>query len=220
MLTAILFDLDGTLVNTDPIHFRLWQDMLLPYGLDIDRAFYNRRISGGTNDAILQDILPQLSAEERLEFADKKEALFRESGEQLERLAGLNEILHWCQSLALKKAVVTNAPELNAIFMLDALGLTDTFPIVILGEEASAGKPDPAPYSLALERLEVKVEEAIAFEDSPSGVRSAVAAGVYTIGVASTHDPEHLLEVGAKRTIADFTEPWLWEWLEELVRQK
>lgn len=213
MLSAILFDLDGTLVNTDPIHYKAWQEMLSGYGIEIDETFYKSRISGRLNPVIIQDILPQLSLEAGEQFAEAKEALFRELAPKLQPMPGLSDILAWTEEHGLKRAVVTNAPRKNAEFMLSVLGLTDTFPTVILAEEAPAGKPDPAPYQLALKHLGISPEAAIAFEDSPSGIRSSVAAGIFTIGIASTYEPNKLCSAGAKMAIPNFTAPQLWEWL-------
>ncbi|MBV8886344.1 MAG: HAD family phosphatase [Chroococcidiopsidaceae cyanobacterium CP_BM_RX_35] len=213
MLVAILFDLDGTLVNSDPIHYKAWQEILREYGLEINEVFYKKHISGRLNPVIIQDILPQLSLEAGQRLADEKEARFRELGLQLKPLPGVSKILAWTDELGLKLAVVTNAPRLNAQFMLSVLGLTDTFPTVVLGEDAVAGKPDPAPYQLALRHLGVAPESAIAFEDSPSGIRSAVRAGICTIGIASTHNPDSLYKVGAALVVPDFTAKSLWEWL-------
>ncbi|HEY9864585.1 MAG TPA: HAD-IA family hydrolase, partial [Candidatus Obscuribacterales bacterium] len=70
-------------------------------------------------------------------------------------------------------------------------------------------KPDPAPYQYCLEQLNILPEEAIAFEDSPSGIRSAIAAGIKTIGVASTHDPNRLKDLGVALVIEDFTQVYL-----------
>lgn len=213
MLSAILFDLDGTLVNSDPVHYLTWQEVLSEFGISIDRDFYQQRISGRLNASIVRDILPQLSPEEGLKFADAKEARFRQIGTQLQPMDGLLKLLDWSASRQLKQAVVTNAPRANAQFMLEVLQLTSVFSTVVLAEEAPRGKPDPAPYLLALERLNVNSYEAIAFEDSTSGILSATRAGIYTIGVASTHAPQQLLDAGANMAIADFTDPRLWEWL-------
>lgn len=213
MLAAILFDLDGTLVNTDPLHYKAWQEKLRDYRLEIDEAFYTTRISGRINPLIIQDILPHLSLEEGQQLAEEKEARFRELAPELKPLPGLSDILTWTEKCGLKRAVVTNAPRKNAHFMLQVLGLTDAFPTLVLAEEAVAGKPDPAPYHLALSRLSITPESAIAFEDSPSGIRSSVGAGISTIGIASTYDPKHLCEVGAEMAVPDFTALPLWSWL-------
>ncbi|MDJ0724522.1 MAG: HAD-IA family hydrolase [Prochloraceae cyanobacterium] len=217
MLSAILFDLDGTLVNTDDLHFQTWQDALRELKIEIDRPFYNQKISGRTNEQIVRDILPQLPFETGLKIAHDKEANFRNLAGKLTATPGLDKILNWVKNNDLKKAVVTNAPRDNAKFMLEALALTETFETVILAEDAPRGKPDPAPYQLALKRLQIEKDRAIVFEDSPSGLRSAKAAGIYTIGVASGHEPEYLLELGADRVIDDFTDRELWQWLETMV---
>ncbi len=217
MLAAILFDLDGTIVNTDPIHYQAWGEMLLKYGVEIDEAFYKSRISGRLNPEIVKDILPQLSPEAGVMFADEKEALFRERARNLKPLNGFPELLVWTETHHLKRALVTNAPRLNAQFMLEVLGIKAAFDTVILAEDCIAGKPDPAPYQAALERLAITAAQAIALEDSPSGIRSAVGAGIRTIGIASTHDPQVLQEIGAFMVIPDFTDLQLWTFLNSQV---
>ena len=160
MLTAVLFDLDGTLVNTDPLHYQTWQEILRDYGLEIDQAFYKARISGRLNPVIVQDLLPQLSFEAGQQLADYKEARFREIGLSLIPLAGLLNLLAWIDTHGLKKAVVTKAPRENDNFLLEVLKLADTFDAVVLAEEATAGKPDPAPYKLVLTQLGISPQEA------------------------------------------------------------
>jgi len=217
MLAAILFDLDGTIVNTDPIHYQAWQQMLAGYNIEIDERFYQSRISGRLNPEIVKDILPQLSAAEGQKFADDKEALFRQLAFQLQPLSGFAELIAWTETHQLKRALVTNAPRLNAEFMLEVLGITQAFPKVILAEDCTAGKPDPAPYQVALDTLKISADKAITLEDSPSGIRAAVAAGIPTIGIASTHNPQVLQEVGAFMVIPDFTDLQLWTFLNSLT---
>lgn len=214
-LAAILYDLDGTLANTDPIHFQAWQECLLPYGFKIDEAFYKSRISGRLNPAIVADLLPQLSPEAGQAFVDRKENRFRDLASRLAPLSGLEALITWATKRSLKQAVVTNAPQENAWFMLKALKLETAFDRVVVSEELGIGKPDPAPYLYGLKALEMPANQAIAFEDSPSGVRSAVAAGILTVGIASTQAPEDLYAVGATIVIADFTAPELWSILEK-----
>jgi HAD superfamily hydrolase (TIGR01509 family) len=213
MLVAILFDLDGTLVNTDPLHFKIWQDLLQDFGLNIDENFYKTRISGGLNPIIVKDILPHLSAAENLQFCEYKEAVFREQASTLKRLNGLDKILNWTEKKGLKRALVTNAPRQNVEFMLSALDLTETFEPMILAEDVGVAKPDPAPYLQALKLLKINPEQALVFEDSPTGIRAAVGAGILTIGIASTQEPEVLLEAGALYVFPDFTAPELWDLL-------
>ncbi|WP_413199053.1 HAD family hydrolase [Nostoc piscinale] len=217
MLAAVLFDLDGTIVNTDPIHYQAWQQMLADYNIEIDEKFYQSRISGRLNPEIVKDILPQLSPAEGQKFADDKEALFRELASNLQPLSGFAELLAWTETHQLKRALVTNAPRLNVEFVLEVLGIKEAFHTVILAEDCTAGKPDPAPYQAALNKLKINAEKAIALEDSPSGIRAAVAAGIPTIGIASTHDPQNLQTVGAFMAIPDFTDLQLWTFLNSLT---
>ena len=215
MLAAILFDLDGTLANTDSIHFAVWQDILTRFDLEIDRNFYRERISGRTNAKIIQDILPQLSLQEAWHLAIEKEEVYRQLAGTLQPMPGLQKVLAFTEANRIKQAVVTNAPRDNAVYMLKSLRLNDVFPLVILAEDAPPGKPDPAPYKLGLTRLGVNSKDAIAFEDTAAGISSAVAAGIYTIGVASTHSPEHLILAGASLVIDDFKSEKLWELLDK-----
>jgi HAD superfamily hydrolase (TIGR01509 family) len=214
MLTALLFDLDGTLTNTDPIHFQTWTEILQDYGLEIDRPFYEKNFSGRTNAAILKELLPHLTELEGQQLGDRKEAAFRQRATaELQPIAGLAEILAWANEQRLKQAVVTNAPPENAEFMLQVLGLREQFETVVLAETLERAKPDPLAYQVGVERLDVTASCAIAFEDSPSGIRSAVGAGILTIGIASTHLPEELYAVGATLVVADFSDRTLYDFL-------
>ena len=213
MLSAILFDLDGTLANTDPLHYKVWHEILKNYGLKIDEKFYRTYMSGRLNSQIIRSILPHLLLEESQQLAEEKEVRFRELATELKPMAGLSKILEWTQKHGLKRAVVTNAPRANAFSMLEVLGLTNAFDTIVLGEEAEFGKPHPAPYCLALHYLNITPNSAIAFEDSPSGILSSVGAGIYTIGIASTRNSDTLSKVGAKMIVSDFNAKQLWEWL-------
>jgi HAD superfamily hydrolase (TIGR01509 family) len=213
MLTALLFDLDGTLTDTDRIHFKTWQKLLQDYHLEIDYSFYKANFSGRRNIEIIKDFLPQLSEEEGKSLSDYKESVFREQAvDLLQPLPGLMEFLSWIEHQSLKRAVVTNACRANADFMLNTLKVRNFFPVVVLAEELERGKPDPLPYQVAMDQLGVNSSYSVAFEDSPSGLRAAVAAGIPTIGISSTHSPE-LYQLGATLVVPDFTDPQLEEFL-------
>ena len=214
-LAAVLFDLDGTLANTDPFHFCAWKELLQEHGYEIDDEFYKSHISGKLNPAIVQDLLPHLSPEAGQRLIEQKEAYFRELAPQLTPLPGLREVIAWADQWQFKQAVVTNAPPENVQHTLRALHLESHFSQVVISDELGIGKPDPAPYLHALKQFGVRADQAIAFEDSPSGVRSAVAAGIPTIGIASTQAPDVLYSVGATLVVSDFSAPELWAFLEQ-----
>ncbi|WP_337843943.1 HAD family phosphatase [Thermus sp.] len=203
MLKALLFDLDGTLADTDPLHLLAWREALKPFGLEVDPSFYRARISGRLNPEIVRDLLG-LTGEKAEALIAQKEARFRALAQGLSPTPGLPELLGKARAKGLLWGVVTNAPKENASHVLEALGLSP--PLLVLAEEVGRGKPDPLPYRVALARLGVRPEEALAFEDSPSGVRSAVGAGIPTYALLTGHPAEALLEAGAKGVLRDFRE--------------
>ena len=184
-----------------------WQEALSSYGFEFDAAFYEKHFSGRRNAEIVANLLPHLSVDAGIQLALDKEARFRDRAEALLKpLAGLTELLDWIAARSLDQAIVTNASRKNAEFMLQVLHLQSHFPIIISGEELPRGKPDPLPYKTGLERLQANPTAAIAFEDSASGVQSAVSAGIMTVGIATTHAPETLYQLGAELVIADFSD--------------
>ncbi|MDQ3284924.1 MAG: HAD family phosphatase [Actinomycetota bacterium] len=214
MLKALLFDLDGTLADTNSVHRVTWAEALRPYGYDVTWDFYREYITGRVTTEIVADLLPGFSAEEGREIIENKEADFRERAVTLKPLPGLLDFVEKGREKGMKIALVTNAPKENASTVLRVLGLDDAFDPVILADEVGSGKPDPAPYNAALEALGVSAEEAVAFEDSASGIDSSVAAGIATVGIASTQDPEELEGLGVDLVVRDFADPKLEAFIE------
>lgn len=206
MLRALLFDLDGTLADTDALHMPTWIDALEPYGIKVDEEFYRQRISGRLNPDIIEEFLPHLPEEEAQNIADTKEIDFRNRAGELQSLPGLVEFVEEGRRRGLSIALVTNAPRENVGAILHGLGLEAYFDVTVLAEEVGVGKPDPEPYLATLEKLGIRADEAIAFEDSTSGIASAVGASIRTVGVATTQPPEKLLDAGAYLGIEDFTD--------------
>ncbi|HZH11466.1 MAG TPA: HAD family phosphatase [Microvirga sp.] len=211
MLKALIFDMDGTLVHSDPVHLQAFVEVLAPEGVTVDEHVYRSTIIGRTNESIFASLLPHRSVEEHVAFAEEKEATFRRLALDLQPLDGLVALLDWASERGIKVALVTNAPRLNAEHMLDVLGLTERFPVQITIDQVARGKPDPLPYLTALERLGVRAEEAIAFEDSPSGMKAAKAAKLFSFGVLTGLSAQEMREAGADATIDDFHSAALWD---------
>ena len=209
MYRALLFDLDGTLAETDSLHLPTWVDALEPYGVEVDEEFYRDRISGRSTAEIVRELLPELTDEQGRSIGDAKEASFRKRAFELDPLPGLEDFVERGRKRGMWIALVTNAPEENVEAILLALKLRDFFDTVVLADEVEAVKPDPAPYIAALEKTGVPAEESLAFEDSISGISSSVAAGIPTVGIASSQEPAKLLGAGAFMVAQDFTDPQL-----------
>lgn len=210
---TLLFDLEGTLADTDALHFEAFVRTLAPMGIAMARADYVARILGRTNAAIMRDLFPGAGEAERARVAEEKEACFRALAARIEPVAGLGALLDWGARNGLRTAVVTNAPRANAEQMLAGLGLASRFDVVVIGDELARGKPDPLPYATALARLGADAARAVAFEDSRSGIAAANAAGIFTFGLSTTLDAPALRAAGADVAIADFADPALMDGL-------
>jgi HAD superfamily hydrolase (TIGR01509 family) len=214
VLTAALFDLDGTIVLTDDLHMAAFNQALAPHGIAVDMDYYRTGIMGRENRAILRDLLPDQDEASWDRVAAVKEHGFRRQVGALEPVAGFLDLLAWLEARAIPVAIVTNAPRANAELMLGALGLGQRLPVLVIGDELGHGKPHPLPYLEGLRRLGVAAQGAVAFEDSLSGVKSATAAGIRTFGMLTTLTEPELVGAGAVNVIRDFTDPRLWRFLD------
>lgn len=201
---GLLFDLDGTLIDSDPVHRASWVEILAPYGIEVDETFYRERFSGRHNPELIAELLPDLDAEARAAMSDRKEAMFRALAHTVPPVRGVLRFVRDARARGQKLAVVTNAPRRNAVAVLTAIGLVDVWDAIVVSEDLAAGKPDPTPYRAALEALCIAAPRALAFEDSTTGIRSAVGAGIHCIGLATTMTVQALRDCGAAQVIADF----------------
>lgn len=220
-LEAILFDIDGTLCDSDPFHFRAFRELLQEVGFNngvpITEEFYSANISGWHNDALAGALFPELDHAKAMEFMDRKEALFRKlAAGELKGLDGLKELCTWIEGRNLKRAAVTNAPRANAELVLSLLGLTSFFPVLVIGSECERAKPSPDPYLKALELIGASPHHTFIFEDSASGVQAGVAAGVAVVGLTTGNPEKVLRDAGASLLIEDFRDPKLMAMLQEL----
>lgn len=207
-MPALLFDLDGTMLNSDPIHEAVFTELWADRGLPMPDGFYIDQVHGRLNVDVFAEYLPDEPDPQAL--SEWKEAQFRDRlPSPYPATPGLEIFLDHAQSLGWKMAVVTNAMRLNAEAMLRAIGLRDRFDVIVIGEECDHGKPHPLPYLTAMELLGEPASACVAFEDSPSGMRAAAASGAYCIGVRSALTDTKLRAVGADTSIQDFTDPAL-----------
>jgi HAD superfamily hydrolase (TIGR01509 family) len=215
-LPALLFDLDGTLIDSDPLHAAVFIEMFAERGITIDAEFYKTHIIGKHNAEIFGELFP---GEDAAVMADLKEARFRDKlGTSAPPIPGLPALYDRAKRLGWPMAVVTNAPRENADWSLAAIGYGGAFDSVVLGDECKRGKPDPEPYLEAMRRLNVQPAQAIAFEDSPSGLRAARASGALSIGLRTSLDNTALRAAGAHFTIRDFDDPVLHEVLTDIAK--
>lgn len=203
-MPALLFDLDGTLIHSDPIHIQIFQDMYAQRGRPFNDDIYMSEIHGTHNLTSFPKLFP---GEDAQALSDEKEAEFRrrlEGGHS--PMPGAEDILNWAKTTGWKTAVVTNAPRINAEHMLKSIGLLNSFDLLIIGDECTQAKPHPTPYLTALDMLNETADNCcFAFEDSPTGIQAATGAGLFTVGITSSLSEEELMSAGAKLCISNFT---------------
>ncbi|AZE52154.1 Beta-phosphoglucomutase [Pseudomonas chlororaphis] len=213
-LSALLFDLDGTLIDTDDLHLNAYNQLLARWGKSMSLDYYKAHVMGFPDDMIFSGLFPQAPATQYPELAAQKEAMFRAQLRETTPVPGVLRTLDYAQAAGIPMAVVTNAPRENAEAMLQGLGIAERFDALVIGGELARGKPDPLPYLTALQLLDASADQALAFEDSLAGVRSAAAAGIHTFGMLSGLEETQLREAGARSIIRDFNDEALWQRLQ------
>jgi beta-phosphoglucomutase family hydrolase len=189
---AVLWDLDGVLVDTAPFHFQAWRELFSREGKELSEADFLRTF-GLRNEAILRDILGEVSDERTEELAQTKEKLFRSAIRgAIKANPGVLELLERLRDRSKKMAIVSSAPRQNVEMVLESLKARPFFDVIIAEEDAPHGKPDPQGYLLAAERLGVEPERCVVIEDAPGGVEAAKRAGMRCIGLAAGRPPETL----------------------------
>lgn len=204
---GLLFDIDGTLAETDPLHIRAFNQVMARWGIHFDATAYNATVIGRTNAAIFADLLPHEPLAVHRAMADEKEATFRDlAARGIAPAPGLVELLDWAGRAGVPYACVTNAPRPNAELILAGIGLAHRFEVVVIADELAHGKPHPLPYLTGAARIGVDPARCVAFEDSRSGILAAVAAGATTVGMTTSLDEKALVEAGATLAVRDFTD--------------
>ncbi len=205
---ALLFDIDGTLADTDALHLQAFNQVFGPRGHIFDRARAARELMGFSNASIAERFLPDEPPERRLAIIDEKEAAFRSLvAGKIRPLPGLMPLLARADRAGVPMVAVTNAPRLNAEMLLAGLGITERFKRVVIGDELAHGKPHPMPYLEGLRAVNAAAKFCLAFEDSRSGVQAASAAGIATVGMRTSLGHADLIEAGAFTTAQDFDDP-------------
>ncbi|KAL0397440.1 UNVERIFIED_CONTAM: Haloacid dehalogenase-like hydrolase domain-containing protein Sgpp [Sesamum calycinum] len=187
-------------------------------GEPISEEFFIKNISGMHNEELCHVLFPDWDLQRARKFLDDKEVMFRKlAAEQLKPIAGLDKLCKWVEDRGLKRAAVTNAPRPNAEMIISLLGLEKFFQLVVIGSECDRAKPFPDPYLKALQGLGVSSGSTFVFEDSTSGIKAGVAAGMPVVGLATRNPEKLLLDAGATMVIKDYTESNLWTALEDIV---
>ena len=209
--SALIFDMDGVLVNNDEFHYRSFEMFCEKYGITITPEIYTTKITGRTNEVILKGLFgDSISPEKINELAYEKEAIYRDIFKPYIKPAeGLVELLERAYRKNIPCAVASNGPFENIDFVLDETGIRKYFNVIVNATMVKEGKPAPDIYLKAAELLGHSTDECIVFEDSPTGIKAARTAKIKVIGLSTTHKEHELLDT--EFIVKDFTDKRLEE---------
>jgi HAD superfamily hydrolase (TIGR01509 family) len=207
---ALLFDIDGTLADTDVLHLEAFNQVFGPRGHMFDHARFTKELQGFSNASISARFLAEESPTRQTAIIAEKEAAFRKLvAGKVQPLPGLLPLLALADRAGIPMVAVTNAPRLNAEMLLSGLGIVHRFKALVIGDELAHGKPHPMPYLEGLRAASAAPNLSLAFEDSRSGIQSASAAGIATIGIRTSLGHADMVAAGAVMTAKTFADPEL-----------
>jgi beta-phosphoglucomutase len=200
MFKAVIFDLDGVIVTTDEFHYRAWAQLASEEGFVFNREI-NEQFRGVSRKECLEIFIKNsdknYSSMEKEEMLSRKNGYYRAMLESLgpkDIFPGIIEILSWLETKGIPVAIGSSSK--NTPIILEKIGLTDAFNIVVDGNQINRSKPDPEVFLLAAEKLGVEPENCLVIEDAAAGVEAALAGGMKVIGVgsAATHRKAHFCQ--------------------------
>ena len=196
-MRAVIFDFDGVLVNSEPLHFRAMRDSLVPEGILIDSTEYLRNYVAYDDRNAIRIALEQHGHPwdpVRVEIvADRKARMFAEMKSGIPFFPGARELVRGLQREEVPLAIASGARHSEIEELLEAGGLRDAFAAVVGADDVERTKPHPEPYLEALKQLQqitpgLEAGDCVAIEDTPPGIAAARAAGMTVVGVAHTYD--------------------------------
>lgn len=181
-ISTILFDFDGTLVDSEPLHFMMWQQVLSQYAFDFTLEQYQTYYAGMPTTGNAYDLVERFGVQaDPLTLIQQKKAATKAfvDSHAFPLMLAVPEILEQLSAAGFQLGVVTGAARKTVMNTLSTHGLVDLFQVIISGEDVENNKPAPDCYLHALNQLGILANQAIAIEDSELGVGAAVNAGIY-----------------------------------------
>jgi len=191
---AVIFDMDGVMVDSNPFHLQKWIDVLNAHGIPYNPDELPRQILGRPNDYAFRHFFgPDLPDEEIERLSGELEGMFRSSfAPHALPLPGLRELIMECHEAGVSMAVASSALRRNIELVVDALNLRPFFKFMVSGDDVTHAKPHPEIYLEAARRLEKSPGGCVGFEDSFVGIEAVKAAGMKCVAIASTFSAEEL----------------------------
>jgi len=205
-MKAVIFDMDGTMVNNMMIHHKAWQKKLAENGLPLSLEEVKENIHGVNHEILKRLFGNRFTYEERIRISNEKEAVYREIfASNLKLIEGLPEYLNKLKNENVLMGLASAAPVENVDFVLDGLNLRSYFQVILHAGDVTKGKPDPEIYLKTCKLLAVDPDDCVVFEDSPTGAMSASSAGCRVVVITTTHQKHEFVDIpGIERFLDDF----------------
>jgi len=200
---AILFDMDGVIVDTYQSVTEFWQNLAEAYQVHLTQADFNQHVYGCPATHTLDILFPHLNAGERQSILAKM--VNYETNLTYTGVKGAVAFLRTLKKQGIPTALVTSGEQWKVNEVINQLGLDGMFTAQVTAGDIQRGKPHPECYLLAAQYLQKPPEQCIVFEDSISGVKAAVASGALCIGIGPSSIASPLLRAGACYVVPDFT---------------
>jgi beta-phosphoglucomutase len=204
MLTNVIFDMDGVIVDSHAAHIRTWKKFLLSLGKSVSDADLNFVRQGRKRQDILRFFLGELPDQQIQAHCHVKDVMFRSEVQGIKMLPGVQELLEDLRRAGVPIALASCGGSARVHHLLSALRIREYFTVVITGDEVAFGKPDPEIFYKVVRQLRVHPAESIVFEDSVSGIQGAKAAGMKCVGIADRQLTSALLQAGAAYVLPNF----------------
>ena len=191
---AVIFDMDGVLVDSNPFHIQKWVNFLDRHQISYTKEELPELILGKRNDTAFRYFFgPDITREQSRALSEELEEAFRKAFRpHAKPLPGLDALIKECHAAGIPMAVASSAMRKNIEFVVDALGYRPYFRAIVSGDEVTHPKPDPEIYLKVAEQLDIDPAEAVAFEDSYVGIGAVKNAGMKCVAIASTFPIETL----------------------------
>jgi beta-phosphoglucomutase len=206
MLRAVIFDLDGVIVDSHPAHLQAWKTLLHSLEKNVSDSDLQFVLEGYKREIILRHFLGDLTQEEVKYYGAQKDALFRASMDELKTVAGFAAFFDSVHAEGLPVALASSASRWRAEHTLNHLGLARAFRAIVTGDDVANGKPDPEIFQAAARSLGVDPADILVCEDAVSGVEAAKRAGMKVLAIAANGRRPLLKDAGADVIVGDFTE--------------
>lgn len=209
MVYAVIFDMDGVVIDSNPYHKIGWTRFLNSKGVEVNEEIFKNLIFGTTGDEALKILLQKDLTQEEIDiYSYEIDAEYRNTIMQLSCINPVTGLVEFLKSIKLsgyKIALATSAPSENVYLILNKLCISEFFDLIVDKTDILRGKPNPEIYNTTVHKLSVDKGNCVVFEDSISGIMSAKGAGITVIGVETSHSKDELIQAGASLTIPDFT---------------